>query len=85
MAGHRNRLEENVIENNGRAKDTAGIRVRGETHDLVFKNNIIRETRTAGQGRQTIGIQMEENVGTVTLEGNNVEAPITIEDKRRQP
>jgi parallel beta-helix repeat protein len=83
MAGHRNRVEENVIENNGLTKEAAGIRIRGETHDLVFKNNVIRDTRPGREGKQTIGIQLEENVGPVTLEGNQVEAAKTIDDKRK--
>ena len=82
MAGHRNRVEDNVIENNGVAKEAAGIRVRGETEDLVFKNNIIRESRSGTAAKQTIGIQLEEKVGAVTLEGNQVEAAKAIDDKR---
>lgn len=82
MAGHRNRVEDNLIENNGITKEAAGIRVRGETHDLVFKNNIIRDTRPGSEGKQTIGIQLEEKVGAVTLEGNQVEAVKAIDDKR---
>ena len=64
----------------GVAKDAAAIRVRGETRDLVFKNNIIRETRP--EGKQTTGIQLEEKVGVVTLEGNQIEAAKAIDDKR---
>jgi len=45
MAGHRNRLEDNVIEDNGLKNEAAGIRIRGETRGLVFKNNVIRDTR----------------------------------------
>ena len=45
MAGHRNRLEENLIENNGLNSPAPGIRIRGETNGLVFRNNMIRETR----------------------------------------
>ena len=82
MAGHRNRLEENLIENNG-GKDTAsGIRVRGETKDLIFRNNIIRDTRPAEARRQTVGIRIEEPAGEVTLEGNQIEAKTKVEDKR---
>ena len=82
MAGHRNRIEENLIENNGVKKEVAGIRVRGETHDLIFKNNIIRDTRRGSEGKQTIGIQLEEKVGAVTVEGNQVGAVKPIDDKR---
>lgn len=60
MAAHRNRLENNLIENNGTRAETAGIRVRGETRDLVFKGNTIRDTRAAGECRQTVGIRLEE-------------------------
>ena len=84
MAGHRNRIEDNLIENNGVTNDAAGIRIRGETHDLVFKNNIIRDTRPPGQARQTTGIQMEEGVGAVMLEGNRVEATKVVDDRRKR-
>jgi hypothetical protein len=83
MAGHRNRLENNVIENNGAKDDVAGIRVRGETKDLVFRNNIIRDTRNAGARKQTIGIRIEETAGEVVLEGNQIDAKTSVEDKRK--
>ena len=85
MAGHRNRLEHNLIENNGVGREAAGILVRGETRDLVFKGNIIRDTRPAGEQKQTIGIRLEENVGKVSLEGNTVEAAEVLVDERRSP
>lgn len=85
MAAHRNRLEENVIENNGAEAETAGIRIRGETNDLVFRNNTIRDTRDDGQKTQTVGILIEETVGKVTLDGNTIEAKKEIEDHRTKP
>jgi polygalacturonase len=84
MAGHRNRLENNLIENNGTKLDSAGIRVRGETRDLILKNNIIRDTRSAGERKQTIGIRLEEKVGPITLEGNKVEAARELADERKE-
>jgi polygalacturonase len=83
MAGHRNRLEDNVIENNGTKDTAAGIRIRGETRDLVFRNNIIRDTRPAGARKQTVGIHIEEPAGKVVLEGNEIEAKTKVEDKRK--
>jgi parallel beta-helix repeat protein len=83
MAGHRNRLEHNVIENNGRQAEAAGIRVRGETHDLVFRKNIIRDTRSSGARKQSVGIRIEEGAGEVTLEGNQIDATTKIEDDRK--
>jgi polygalacturonase len=83
MAGHRNRLENNLIENNGVKADAAGIRVRGETKDLVFKNNIIRDTRPADARKQTVGIRIEEPAGEVVLDGNEIEAKTEVEDRRK--
>lgn len=82
MAGHRNRLESNSIENNGVAQDAAGIRVRGETRDLVFQHNTIRDTRTAAERRQKTGILLEQNVGPVTLDANQIDAEKVLDDQR---
>jgi parallel beta-helix repeat protein len=78
MAAHRNRLLDNVIEDN----TGAGIHIRGHTNDLVFENNVIRETRPKGQQTQTIGIRIDENVGKVVLEDNIIKAKQVIEDRR---
>ncbi len=75
MAPHRNRLEENVIENNGGAE----IRIRGEVNDLVFRNNVIRDDRPQ---ERNVGIQIDETVGPIVLEGNTIETPIAIDDRR---
>ena len=82
MAGHRNRLEKNLIEDNGLKGEAAGIRVRGETRGLVFKNNIIRDTRPPDARKQAVGIRIEEQAGEVVLEGNEIEAKTTVEDRR---
>ena len=83
MAGHRNRLENNVIENNGDGDEAAGIRVRGETGGLVFKNNVIRDTRPPGARKQATGIRIEEQAGEVILDGNKIEASTAVEDRRK--
>lgn len=83
MAGHRNEVTENLIENNGGKEPAAGIRVRGATRDLVFRDNVIRDTRARGEQKQRIGIQLEENVGGVSTESNQIEAEIPVDDKRR--
>ncbi|OHB75217.1 MAG: hypothetical protein A2Z25_04965 [Planctomycetes bacterium RBG_16_55_9] len=82
MAAHRNCLEENVIENNGVGREVAGIRIRGQTNDLVFKNNVIRDTRPDGSQTQTVGIRIEEQAGQLALEGNQIEAKVKIDDRR---
>jgi hypothetical protein len=85
MAGHRNRIEQNLIENNGVKKEAPGVRVRGETKDIVLKNNTIRDTRLGDARKQTVGIQIEEKVGNVLLEANTLEGKTTIDDRRKSP
>jgi len=83
MAGHRNRLENNLIENNGVTTEASGIRVRGETKDLVFRNNIIRDTRPPESRKQLVGIRIEEQAGEVVLDGNTIDAKTRIDDQRK--
>jgi hypothetical protein len=84
MAGSRNRVEENDIENNGVGREAAGIRVRGETRDLVLKNNTIRDTRAGADRKQTAGIKLDEQVGPVTLGENKIEAVTLVDDRRKE-
>jgi polygalacturonase len=83
MAAHRNRLENNLIENNGVKDQAAGIRIRGETKNLVFKNNIIRDTRGPDARKQAVGIRIEEQAGEIVFDGNEIDAPTKIEDRRK--
>ena len=82
MSPHRNRLKNNVIEDNGKDAGTAGIRVRGEPSGLIFEANVIRDTRAGAQKTQTVGILVEDRVGPVQLESNRIEAGTKIEDRR---
>lgn len=82
MAGHRNELVENLIENNGLKSEVAGIRVRGETRGLIFRKNIIRDTRSPENQKQKIGIQIEEKAGPVQLEQNQIQAGLELKDQR---
>jgi hypothetical protein len=75
-------LEDNLIENNGVAEPSAGIRIRGETNDLVFINNTIRDTRPEDEQTQTIGILIEEQAGEIVLENNEIEAETAVVDRR---
>jgi nitrous oxidase accessory protein NosD len=83
MAGHRNRLENNLIENNGVKGEAAGIRVRGETKGLVFKNNTIRDTRPGDAQKQTVGIRIEAQAGDILLDGNKIQGKTLVEDQRK--
>ncbi len=82
MAAHRNRIVENIIENNGTGGQAAGIRIRGYTNDLVFRDNTIRDTRPKGSQTQTVGLRIEEQVGKIVLEKNKIEAKTRIDDRR---
>lgn len=82
MAGHRNRIEDNLIEDNGAQTPAAGIRVRGATTDLVFTGNVIRDTRAGDARTQVVGIRLEEQVGAVTVEANRLEALQPVDDRR---
>jgi len=83
LAGHRNRLENNLIENNGQKTEVAAIRIRGETRDVVLKDNRIRDTRAPEARKQVIGIQLDEAAGPAVIGDNTIEAKTPILDRRR--
>jgi hypothetical protein len=85
MSPHRNRLEENVIEDNGREPGTAAVRIRGEPSGLVFERNAIRDTRQGDARTQTVGILIEENVGPLDLDPNDIQAAQAVHDRRPTP
>ncbi|RUL83955.1 right-handed parallel beta-helix repeat-containing protein [Tautonia sociabilis] len=82
MSPHRNRLEANLIEDNGREPGTAAIRVRGEPSGLTFEGNVIRDTRTSADQTQTVGILVEPTVGPIAIGPNEIDAPTKIDDRR---
>jgi hypothetical protein len=49
----------------------------------VFTGNTIRDTRPAADRRQTVGILLEENVGSVQMDGNTIDAPTPVNDTRK--
>lgn len=85
MAGHRNRLEANVIENNGTTNDAPGIAIRGATGDLVLRQNTIRDTRPGDARRQRVGVEIGAEAGAVTLDNNRIEADRPLDDRRNKP
>ncbi len=74
MAGHRNRIEDNQIEDNGKRSPGAGIFVDGETDGVVLAGNTIRDERT--------GIVLGKKTGKVTIDRNRITAKQEIEDQR---
>lgn len=53
-----------------------GIDIKGTTRGLVFKNNIVRETRAGTERRQKAGIRIHSGVTDLTLEDNTIEEHI---------
>jgi hypothetical protein len=84
MSPHRNRLERNIISDNGRKPGTAGIRIGGEPDGLILLDNAIRDTREGPRRTQTIGVLIGQQVGPVGLERNQIEAAVPIEDRRER-
>jgi hypothetical protein len=66
---HRNRFEENVIENNGRREESAGIFIEGVTRDWRILNNDIRNTADTGQ---TVAVRCAPGTEGIVLEGNRI-------------
>jgi hypothetical protein len=82
LAGHRNRIEENRIEDNGGAKQSAGILVEGATRDVVIRGNVIRDTRAAGANTQKTAIRLGEKTSGIVIERNELHAEKDLEDQR---
>src|SRR5205814_1313765 len=65
--------------------EVAGIRIMGQTNDLVLRNNTIRDTRAAAERKQTVGVRIEAKAGPVVLEGNTVDGGTAVKDLRPTP
>ncbi len=81
MAGHRNRIEDNLIEDNG-SEGGAGITVDGATEDVMILGNQIRDTRAAGSRTQKTAIRLGAKTVNIKLEKNEIQAEKDLEDFR---
>jgi hypothetical protein len=68
-SGHRNTFTNNVIENNGVSRESAGFYIGGETHDIKIVNNTIR---SAGKGNQPIAIFIGKKSSKITATDNKI-------------
>ncbi len=68
-SGHRNTFRNNLIENNGIRRESAGFWIGGETRDIVITDNIIR---SAGKGNQSTAIVVGKKSSNVTARGNKI-------------
>jgi hypothetical protein len=70
-AGHRNILEENTIEDNGRpGAPGTGVRIEGATFNITLRSNIIRDTRPADRATQDVGLYLGPKTDYITAERN---------------
>jgi parallel beta-helix repeat protein len=81
MAAHRNRLEENLIENNG-AAGAAAIHIGGATDGIVIRGNTIRDSREADARKGSCAIRIGSKAGGVHIENNRVEGLEEVDDRR---
>jgi hypothetical protein len=70
MGGHRNLIQDNVIQNNGGANVGFGVFVGGETRDIDIIDNVITDTRQSGEKLQRIGIYIGKKAKSVKLSNN---------------
>jgi hypothetical protein len=68
-AGSRNVLRGNTVEDNG----GCGVEITGHTVDLLFEDNVIRDTRQGEARTQRIGIWAGENTARVVARRNRIE------------
>ena len=69
QGAHRNRVIENVILDNGDGQEGYGIKIEGETHDLVIEHNTIGNS-PGGNPRQRIGVHIGAEARDILMEGN---------------
>jgi parallel beta-helix repeat protein len=80
FAPHRNRLEDNRIEDSG-PEEGVGIDVQGFSEGVTITGNEIRESR--GPAKR-IGIRVSATTGSLTLHGNRIEGVATpVADLRK--
>lgn len=68
-SGHRNKFTNNVIENNGVAREASGFHIDGETRDITITGNTIRST---GKGNQTSAVLVGKKSAKPTVSGNTI-------------
>ncbi|MCX6261683.1 MAG: right-handed parallel beta-helix repeat-containing protein [Bacteroidia bacterium] len=78
-SGHRNTFTNNVIENNGISRESAGFYIGGETHDIKIINNTIR---SSGKGNQTTSILVGKKSSKITSTDNKISGSKDIVDEK---
>jgi hypothetical protein len=79
FTGDRNTVEGNTVTDTG-GDDAAAVDVQGTTANLVFRRNVLRETRGAAR---RVGFRLGKDTRDVALDGNTVEGFSRPVDDRR--
>ncbi len=78
--GHRNRIENCTIRDNGTKESGVGIDIQGKTQDITIQNTRLQNT---AEQNQKIGIRIGNEAERITLQDNTFEnCPVQVEDKR---
>ena len=64
---HRNLIEGCQIRDNGHRAEGIGIRILGETHDIIIRDNHFADS---GQGRQKLGVELSAQACGTQIAGN---------------
>ena len=76
--GHRNRIENCTIRDNGTKENGVGIDIQGKTQDITVQNTKLENT---AEQRQRIGIRIGDEAERITLRDNTFEnCPVHVED-----
>ena len=68
-SGHRNTFVNNIIENNGTARESSGFYIGGETHDISITKNTIR---SAGKGNQKTAVTVGPKSSGISSSENKI-------------
>jgi parallel beta-helix repeat protein len=78
--GHRNRIEDCIIRDNGTAKPGTGIDIQGQTEDIMIRNTRLENTAS---GNQKTGVRISAEARGILLQGDAVNnCPVPVEDLR---
>jgi hypothetical protein len=80
FTGDRNTVEGNTVVDTG-GEDAAAVDVQGTTAGLVFRRNVLKETRNPAK---RVGFRLGKDTTDITLDGNTVEGFATKVDDRRK-
>lgn len=82
-SGHRNRIEDCVICDNGTGESGIGIDIQGKTQDITIRNTRLE---SVASGSQKTGVRIGEEAQRIILEGNTFDGcPAPVKDLRPKP